>query len=118
MENEMILKPEWIIASAALALSISIAGVGLTAWAVNRADRTDAVTVAATAINIRLDRLFDQQEILSRTMAVFQEKVLEVETHVADARGNYASLDVRLRAIENNELANHNDATKALSRRP
>ena len=51
-------------------------------------------------------------------MAVFQEKVLEVETHVADARGNYASLDVRLRAIENNELANHNDATKALSRRP
>lgn len=112
-------RPSWLsVMNLAAGIQVAVVLVGLVIWVTAKGDKADAVAAASIAINSRLDRLFDKVDVIALAMPVLQEKVTSLESQVTDGRGAYATLDIRLRAIENNEAANHRDASAALGRKP
>ena len=112
-------RPWWVsLVIGGTGLQIILALVGALIWATTKGEKADSVAVATVTINARLDRLFDKVDLLATALPVIQEKIAQTENQITEARGSYSNLDTRLRAIENNEAANHIDASRALGKRP
>jgi hypothetical protein len=83
---------------------------------------TDATLVATngalTVVNARMDRLFDKLDSITGTLPVMAEQIKQVREAIALARGDAASLDVRLRGMENNIAAVHAEAIVPDSQKP
>lgn len=110
-------EPSWLsYVNIGAGLPIAMVLVSGLVWAVMKGDKADTATAAAVTINARLDRLFEKIDIIATAMPVIQEKVANLEHQVTDGRGAYSTLDVRLRAIEMNTAAVHEEATTALKR--
>lgn len=95
-----------------------VAVVGGLYWAISSANVATQtainLTLLRTEMVVRLDRIDTRIEALP----VLAEQVKEAQAALLGSKGDYASLEVRLRAIEANNLANHIDAVKALNKRP
>lgn len=78
---------------------------GALIWVTTANVQSNQTATAMVTVNARLDRIFEKLDILPVTV----EKVRQLEQQVTDSRGSYSTLDVRLRAIENNNAANHAD---------
>lgn len=75
--------------------------------------KTDTTMAATVTINARLDRLFDKLDEINKVLPVLAEKVRAAEVAILDGRGGYTSLEVRLRAMENNIAAVHEENVKS-----
>lgn len=88
-----------------------VAGLGV--WMIRGDDRSDgtekALNAAMVTVNARLDRIFTKLDDFAATFPVMQEKLRMVQAQIDEAKGTSSSLEARLRAIENNNAANHAD---------
>lgn len=110
-------RPSWFsVMNLAAGIQVVVVLMGVVIWATSHADKADSVAAAAISVNARLDRLFEKVDMIAENLPVLREKVSNLEQQVTDGRGQYSSLDVRLRAIENNTAAVHEEATTALKR--
>ena len=112
-------RPSWLsVMNLAAGIQVAAVLIGLIVWVTHKGDTADNVAIAAVAVNTRLDHIADRVDAIAASLPVMQEKVISLERQVTDGRGQYTTLDTRLRAIETNEYANHVDASKALGRKP
>ena len=112
-------RPSWMsVMNLAAGVSVAIVLANLIIWSTHKADTTDAVVSAVASLSIRVDRMSDKLDAVLASIPVIQEKVTSLEGQITDGRGAYATLDTRLRAIEQNEYANHVDAARALNKKP
>jgi hypothetical protein len=93
-----------------------LAAVGLIYWAVSSANTAAQTAVALSAFNTQVMQRFDRIDGKIENLPVLAEQTRELQQQLAGAKGDYASLDVRLRAIETNTAAVHAEATTALKR--
>lgn len=82
--------------------------VGSTLWVSSLYNKTSSNDVALVTVNARLDRIFEKLDGLP----VMAEQLKEARESIAASRGDYASLEVRLRTMENNIAAVHGEATE------
>ena len=112
-------RPSWLsVMNLAAGIGVLVVGVNLIVWATHKADTTDTVVAAVASLSIRVDRMSDKLDAVLSSLPVIQEKVTSLEGQITDGRGAYSTLDTRLRAIEQNEYANHVDAARALNKKP
>lgn len=103
-------KPFWLRADHIIAaVPACVATVMLIVWLVNGRASTDNTQAAMVTVNSRLDRIFVKLDDINASLPVLVEKVRTAENQITEGRGSWASLDVRLRAIEQNAAANHAD---------
>ena len=101
----------WTNLTAGIYVATVVAGLGM--WAMTETNKTDNTSLAIISIDSRLNIISARTE----SIAVMVEQINEARAAIALAAGNYASLDVRLRAMENNMAANHNDILHAEGRK-
>ena len=89
---------------------------GVVYWAVSSADTAVTTANALAAFNVQAMQRFDRIDGKIEDLPVMAEQLNELKTQIAGAKGDYASLDIRLRAIEQNTAAVHSEATEALKR--
>ena len=90
--------------------------IGLIYWAVSNANTAVTTANALSALNTQVMQRFDRIDERIANLPVMVEQLNELKTQIAGAKGDYASLDIRLRAIEQNTAAVHTEATEALKR--
>jgi len=89
-------------------MQVMVIITGLGFWAITTANKTDTVVTAMIGVNSRLDRIFEKLDAIP----VVQERLTQVQSQLADAKGAYVSLEARLRGLESNVSAVHDEATK------
>ena len=83
--------------------------VVLTIWASGVGTTAGQTAIAIASIDSRLDRVFAALDDIRATLPVVQQRLTTSEAAINDAKGVWASADLRLRAIEQNNAANHAD---------
>lgn len=74
---------------------------------------TKADNVAAmVGLNARLDRLFEKVDTINERLPVLVERLDAARGQIAEGKGAYGSLESRLRAIETNVEAVHQESIK------
>lgn len=102
--------PEWLNMTVILGVAQMLGMLAmLTVWAVTKAETADRNNLALAGVETRLGRIFDTLDTIRQTLPVMQERIAQGERAANDARGVWASADLRLRAIEQNAAANHED---------
>lgn len=108
-------RPSWLsMVNLGAGIQVLVLCTAVLFWVVTKADKADSTASAITGVNARLDNI----AIQISTLPVMAEQINELREQLAGAKGDYASLDVRLRMIEQNNAANHADVSKALGRKP
>lgn len=109
--------PPWFkVEYVALVVQVAVVLGGLSIWLIGNASRTDQTaaamvlvkeqtTAAMVTVNSRLDRIFEKLD----SLPVVIEKVRQAEIAISESKGGYATLDTRLRAIENNLAVTHEE---------
>ena len=87
-------------------------------WAVSTADSAAQTAASLAMFHAEIMARFDHVDSKVENLPVLAERVEELKAALAGTQGDYASLEVRLRAIESNEAANHADAARALGKKP
>ena len=112
-------RPSWMsVMNLAAGIGVLVVGVNLIVWSTHKADTTDAMVASVASLSVRVDRMSDKLDAVLASLPVLQEKVSSLEGQITDARGGYKNLQDRLQAVEQNEYANHVDASRALNKKP
>lgn len=99
-------RPSWLSWTNLVAgIQVSVVVCALVFWAATKSNQADSTAAAMITLNARFDRVFEKLD----TLTILAEQMREVQGEIDGAKGAYASLDVRLRAIEQNNAALHND---------
>lgn len=105
-------QPSWFkLEHVGLVFQVAVVLGGLSIWLITNSNRTDATASAMITVNARLDRIFEKLD----NLPVLVEKVRQAEIAISESKGGYASLDTRLRAIENNVAVTHEEV---IAKRP
>lgn len=108
-------KPSWFnIPNLVAGINVTIVAIGFIVWFSGKAISVDQAHIDLITVNARLDRIFEKLDALP----VLVEKVHNAESQITEARGAYSTLDIRLRAIENNNAANHADIEAVAKPKP
>ena len=87
-------------------------------WAVSTADSAATTATNLATFHAEIMARFDHIDSKVEDLPLLAERVKNLQEALANTQGSYASLAERLHAIEENNAANHADASKALGRRP
>lgn len=101
-------------------LSVVIPGLAVAGsimyWAITSANTASQTALALTQFHAEIIARFDKIDGKIEGLPVLAERVLEVQQQLVGAQGGYASLALRLNAVENNNAAIHTEAETALKR--
>lgn len=101
--------PSWFkVEHVGLVFQVAVVLGGLSIWLISNVDRTSSVAAAMVTVNSRLDHIADKLEGLP----VLVERVKQAEQAISESKGGYATLDTRLRVIENNIAVTHAEVEK------
>lgn len=102
-------KAPWILEHGFVLMQAASMVVLITLYVSGNVNRSTQAAADLVTVNMRLDRLFEKLDQINGSLPVLVEKVRVAEDQITRGKGDYASLDVRLREIERNNAANHED---------
>lgn len=94
---------------------LAVAG-SLMYWAITSANTAAQTAAALALLHTEIAARFDKVDGKIEGLPVLAERITEVQQQLAGAQGGYASLALRLNAVENNNAATHAEAETALKR--
>ncbi len=91
--------------------------IGGAFWASSLSNTASTSAAEVVSLNSRMDAIYSAINDIRSKLPVMVEQIAEANSQIAGAKGDYANLDVRLRAIESNIAAVHQEATHPEGRR-
>lgn len=102
--------PSWatIIGTVGVMVNTLALLAGLTMFLIHGGFQSTQNALDVVTINARLDRIFEKLDVLP----VMNEQIQEAQRQITAGKGDWATMDGRLRAMEQNTASNRSDLEK------